>query len=85
MSDTETAVRGIYQAINTGDLDLLGKYVADDYIEHTDGYQGVEPFRQQISAFRPPSLTCTSASTTCWSTGTGSRAGRPWQVPMPVT
>jgi steroid delta-isomerase-like uncharacterized protein len=52
MSETETAVRGNYEAINTGDLDLLGKYVADDYIEHSDGYQGVEPFRQQISAFR---------------------------------
>jgi len=26
--------------------------VADDYVEHSEGYQGVEPFQQQIAAFR---------------------------------
>lgn len=48
----EEVVRGIYQAINTGDLALLEKYVASDYTEHSEGFQGVEPFRQQVAAFR---------------------------------
>jgi steroid delta-isomerase-like uncharacterized protein len=52
MSRVEEVVHGIYEAINTGNLALLEKYVASDYIEHTDGYQGVEPFAQQIAAFR---------------------------------
>jgi steroid delta-isomerase-like uncharacterized protein len=52
MSRVEEVVHGIYEAINTGNLALLEKYVAPDYIEHTDGYQGVEPFAQQIAAFR---------------------------------
>jgi predicted ester cyclase len=26
--------------------------VAPDYVEHTDGFRGVEPFQQQIAAFR---------------------------------
>jgi C-1 hydroxylase len=45
-------LRGIYGAINSGDLALLEKYVGEDYVEHTDGYRGVEPFQQQIAAFR---------------------------------
>jgi steroid delta-isomerase-like uncharacterized protein len=52
MSQVEEVVRGIYEAINTGDLALLEKYVAPDYTEHSEGFQGVEPFRQQITAFR---------------------------------
>jgi len=52
MSRVEEVVHGIYEAINTGNLALLEKYVAPDYIEHTDGYQGVEPFAQQVAAFR---------------------------------
>ena len=52
MSRVEEVVHGIYEAINTGNLALLEKYVAPDYVEHTDGYQGVEPFAQQIAAFR---------------------------------
>lgn len=52
MSQAEEVLRGIYGAINTGDLALLEKYVADDYVEHTDGYRGVEPFQQQVAAFR---------------------------------
>jgi steroid delta-isomerase-like uncharacterized protein len=52
MSPVEEVVRGIYEAINTGDLALLEKYVAPDYTEHSEGFQGVEPFRQQITAFR---------------------------------
>jgi steroid delta-isomerase-like uncharacterized protein len=52
MSRVEEVVQGIYEAINTGNLALLEKFVAPDYIEHTDGYQGVEPFAQQIAAFR---------------------------------
>jgi steroid delta-isomerase-like uncharacterized protein len=52
MSRVEEVVHGIYEAINTGNLALLEKYVAPDYIEHTDGFQGVEPFAQQIAAFR---------------------------------
>lgn len=52
MSQVEEVVRGIYEAINTGDLALLEKYVAPDYAEHSEGSQGVEPFRQQITAFR---------------------------------
>ena len=52
MSGVEEVLHGIYEAINTGNLTLLEKYVAPDYIEHTDGFQGVEPFAQQIAAFR---------------------------------
>jgi predicted ester cyclase len=52
MSQVEEALSGIYEAINTGNLGLLEKFVAPDYIEHTDGFQGVEPFQQQIAAFR---------------------------------
>ena len=52
MSQAEEVLRGIYGAINSGDLGQLETYVADDYIEHADGFQGVEPFRRQIAAFR---------------------------------
>jgi predicted ester cyclase len=52
MSEIEEVLHGIYQAINTGDLALLDKFVAPGYIEHSEGFQGVEPFRQQITAFR---------------------------------
>ncbi len=52
MSQAEDVLQGIYEAINTGNLALLEKYVAPDYIEHTDGFQGVEPFAQQVAAFR---------------------------------
>ena len=52
MSGVEEVLHGIYGGINTGNLALLEKYVAADYIEHTDGFQGVEPFAQQIAAFR---------------------------------
>ena len=52
MSQAEEVLRGIYKAINTGDLALLDQFVAPDYVEHSEGYHGVEPFRQQIAAFR---------------------------------
>ena len=52
MTEIDDTLHGIYEAINTGNLDLLDTYVAPDYVEHTDGYQGVEPFKQQISVFR---------------------------------
>jgi steroid delta-isomerase-like uncharacterized protein len=52
MSQAEEVLMGIYEAINTGNVSLLDKFVASDYIEHSEGYQGVEPFRQQITAFR---------------------------------
>jgi len=52
MSQAEEVLHGIYEAINTGNLALLDKYVAPGYIEHSEGFQGVEPFRQQITAFR---------------------------------
>jgi predicted ester cyclase len=52
MSQAEEVLHGIYTAINTGDLALLEKYVAPDYTEHSEGFQGVEPFREQITAFR---------------------------------
>jgi predicted ester cyclase len=52
MSQAEDTLHGLYEAINTGDLALLDKYVAPGYIEHSDGFQGVEPFKQQITAFR---------------------------------
>jgi predicted ester cyclase len=52
MSEVEEVVHGIYQAINTGDLALLEKFVAPGYTEHSEGFQGVEPFRQQVAAFR---------------------------------
>lgn len=64
MSQAAEVLAGIYEAINTGNLDLLEKYVAPDYVEHTEGYQGVEPFQQQIAAFRAGFPTCTSPSTT---------------------
>jgi hypothetical protein len=52
MSEIDQVLQGIYEAINTGNLDLLDKYVAADYVEHSDGFQGVEPFKQQIAGFR---------------------------------
>jgi predicted ester cyclase len=52
MSEVEEVLRGIYAAINTGDLALLEKFVAPGYVEHSDGFQGVEPFQQQVAAFR---------------------------------
>ena len=52
MSPAEEVIRGIYEAINTGNLALLDKFVAPDYVEHSEGFQGVEPFKQQIAAFR---------------------------------
>jgi len=52
MSEAEEVLHGIYEAINTGNLALLEKFVAPGYIEHSEGFQGVEPFRQQITAFR---------------------------------
>jgi predicted ester cyclase len=52
MSEAEEILHGIYEAINTGNLALLDKFVAPGYVEHSEGFQGVEPFRQQITAFR---------------------------------
>jgi steroid delta-isomerase-like uncharacterized protein len=52
MSQVEEVLQGIYEAINTGNLALLDKFVAPDYVEHSEGFQGVEPFRQQLTAFR---------------------------------
>jgi predicted ester cyclase len=52
MSHVEEVLGGIYEAVNTGDLALLDKLVAPDYIEHSEGFQGVEPFKQQITTFR---------------------------------
>jgi len=52
MSEVEEVLAGIYEAVNTGNLALLDKFVAPGYIEHSEGFQGVEPFKQQISAFR---------------------------------
>jgi predicted ester cyclase len=52
MSQVEEVLHGIYQAVNTGDLALLDKFVAPGYVEHSEGFQGVEPFKQQITAFR---------------------------------
>lgn len=52
MSQAKEVLDGIYQAINTGNLALLDTFVAPGYVEHSEGFQGVEPFRQQIAAFR---------------------------------
>ena len=52
MSEVEEVLAGIYEAINTGNLALLDKFVAPGYVEHSEGFQGVEPFRQQVAAFR---------------------------------
>jgi len=52
MSEVEEVLHAIYEAINTGNLALLDKVVAPDYVEHSEGFQGIEPFRQQITAFR---------------------------------
>jgi predicted ester cyclase len=52
MSEVEGVLHGIYEAVNTGDLALLDKFVAPGYVEHSEGFQGVEPFKQQITAFR---------------------------------
>ena len=52
MSQAEEVLYGIYEAINTGNLALLDKFVAPGYVEHSEGFQGVEPFRQQVVAFR---------------------------------
>jgi steroid delta-isomerase-like uncharacterized protein len=52
MSQAEEVLAGIYEAINTGNVGLLEKFVAPDYIEHSEGFQGVAPFQQQVTAFR---------------------------------
>jgi len=52
MSQVNEVLAGIYEAINTGNVGLLEKFVAPDYIEHSEGFQGVEAFAQQITAFR---------------------------------
>jgi steroid delta-isomerase-like uncharacterized protein len=52
MSEIEEVLYGIYEAVNTGNLALLDKFVAPGYTEHSEGFQGVEPFKQQITAFR---------------------------------
>jgi len=52
MSQAEEVLHGIYEAINTGNLALLDEVVAPDYTEHSEGFQGVEPFKQQLAAFR---------------------------------
>jgi predicted ester cyclase len=52
MSQAEDVLRGIYEAINSGNLALLEKFVAPGYTEHSEGFQGVEPFQQQVAAFR---------------------------------
>jgi steroid delta-isomerase-like uncharacterized protein len=52
MSQAEEVLAGIYEAINTGNVALLEKFVAPDYVEHSEGVEGVEAFRQQITAFR---------------------------------
>ena len=52
MSEAEEVLVGIYEAVNTGNVALLDKLVAPDYVEHSEGFQGVEPFRQQVTAFR---------------------------------
>ena len=52
MSHAAEVLAGIYEAINTGHVDLLEKFVAPDYVEHSEGFHGVEPFQQQIIAFR---------------------------------
>jgi steroid delta-isomerase-like uncharacterized protein len=52
MSQVEEVLHGIYEAINTGNLALLDEFVAPDYTEHSEGFEGVEPFKQQITAFR---------------------------------
>jgi steroid delta-isomerase-like uncharacterized protein len=52
MSQAEEVLAGIYEAINTGNVSLLEKFVAPDYVEHSEGFRGVEAFAQQITAFR---------------------------------
>jgi steroid delta-isomerase-like uncharacterized protein len=52
MSEAEEVLAGIYEAINTGNVGLLEKFVAPDYVEHSEGWRGVEPFQQQVTAFR---------------------------------
>jgi predicted ester cyclase len=52
MTQADEVLHGIYEAVNTGNLALLDKYVAPGYVEHSDGFQGVEPFKEQITAFR---------------------------------
>ena len=45
-------VERIYRAINHNDLDQLDDLFADGYIDHSEGYTGVEPLKQQMRAFR---------------------------------
>jgi steroid delta-isomerase-like uncharacterized protein len=52
MSQAEEVLHGIYEAINTGNLDMLDELVAPDYTEHSEGFQGAGPFKQQVAAFR---------------------------------
>jgi hypothetical protein len=42
-----------------GNVGLLEKFVAPDYIEHSEGYRASSRSKQQITAFRAASPTCT--------------------------
>ena len=90
MSQAEEVLHGIYEAINTGNLALLDEVVAPDYTEHSEGFQGVEPFKQQLAAFRAafPDLRVTvedllidgdrfASRTTVTGTNTGDLMGMP--------
>jgi len=52
VSQVKEVLHGIYDAVNSGNLALLEKFVAPGYAEHSEGFRGVEPFRQQVAAFR---------------------------------
>jgi predicted ester cyclase len=90
MSEVDEVLAGIYEAVNTGNLALLDKFVAPGYVEHSEGFQGVEPFKQQITTFRAafPDLRVTiedvltdgnrfASRTTVTGTHTGDQIGIP--------
>lgn len=45
-------IEQLYRALNDDDLDALDDLFADDYVDHTEGYRGVEALKQQLAVFR---------------------------------
>jgi steroid delta-isomerase-like uncharacterized protein len=45
-------VDAIYQAINDRNLDTLDDLFGPDFLDHQDGWRGVEPLKAQLSSFQ---------------------------------
>jgi len=52
-SDPESILRGLYnEVINGGNFDVLGDFLAPDYVEHPEEVRGLEAFEKRMRIFR---------------------------------